>query len=97
MAPPLASPGRPTSPHDRTESLNHAVLPCEHAGRGSCKKLPKSKILRRQVLNVGESGVKWSSKRTVIAELEQKGSNHTGGSAKCFWVLTLHVWTKSPD
>lgn len=48
------------------------------------------------MLIVVESGVKWGTKRTVVAEHEQTGSDNVGGSAKCFWVHTLHVWMRNP-
>lgn len=51
--------------------------------------------MRDEVLNVGESGVKWSTKRTVIAELEQKGSNHAGGSAMFLGTYTPRLDEKS--
>src|SRR5690625_1056903 len=80
------------------------VIPCHHADLGGrlsvCASGKFSKNATEwglQVLNVGGSGVKWSSKRTVIAELEQRDSNHAGGCATCFWVLTLHAWMRSPD
>src|SRR5699024_7204944 len=50
-----------------------------------------------QILRVGQSGVKWGDKRTVIAELEKSRSDNVGGCATCFWVHTLRAWMRNLD